>query len=104
MVTLAQLIQGLQCPRCGNSNSYIIHDIDRTENIGGNTVTVRLTVGECTICGEQALDDAATQRLFDAVEKLQKGSFTGLQYTGEAYRSLLKRLTFVAVRRPVVRR
>ena len=85
MPTLEALIAGLQCPRCGHDDTYIIRTIERTERVDSDTVTVTLRIGECTVCGEQALDDVATHKLFDAVQKLRDGSVTQLLQTGAAY-------------------
>jgi hypothetical protein len=86
MATLAELIAGLQCPRCGHDDTYVICNIERTERVGNNTLTIPLTVGECTICGEQALDDAAMRKLFDAVQELRNGNVSHLVHMGDAYR------------------
>lgn len=88
MTTLQELIDGLQCPRCGNIDTYIVRDIERTERVGNNTVSVALTVGECQVCGEQALDDLATRKLFDAVQELREGKLSQLVHMGEAYRRM----------------
>lgn len=42
MATLQALIDGLQCPRCGNSNTYVVRDIERTERVGKFTRLVRM--------------------------------------------------------------
>ncbi|HEY7832681.1 MAG TPA: YgiT-type zinc finger protein [Ktedonobacterales bacterium] len=84
-MNLTDLLDGVQCPRCGRENTYVKRDIERVAQVDGNTVTVTITVGECTFCGEQLLDDAATRRLEEAVEKIRSGVIGGLTATGTAY-------------------
>lgn len=86
MTTLAELITDLHCPRCGHDDTYIIRDIERTERVGDDTITIPLTVGECTVCGERALDDVAMHMLFDAVQELRAGNLSHIVQTGTAYR------------------
>lgn len=85
MPSLAAMIEGLQCPRCGREDTYVIREIDHTERVGHNTVTVTVTAGVCTNCGETALDDAAVQEIMDAVDKLRDGHTDQLVHAGEAY-------------------
>ncbi|HEU4783656.1 MAG TPA: hypothetical protein VFS83_09980 [Ktedonobacterales bacterium] len=85
MATLAEKLDGLQCPRCGHLNTYVVRDIEHTEKVGHDTVTVTVTIGVCTNCGEQALDSAATRKIQDAVNKLKNGAVSDLVHIGEAY-------------------
>lgn len=85
MVTLAKKLEGLQCPRCGRVNTYVIQDVEHTERVGRDTVTVTVTVGVCTNCGEQALDTTATHKIQDAINKLKSGALSDLVHVGEAY-------------------
>lgn len=85
MATLAEKLEGLQCPRCGNENTYVVRDVEHTEKVGSNTITVAVTIGICTVCGEEALDSTATQKIQDAVNKLKSGAVSDLVHMGEAY-------------------
>jgi len=85
MATLAEKLAGLQCPRCGHENTYVVRDVEHTEKVGSDTVTVKITVGVCTNCGEEALDSSATQKIQDAVNKLKTGKVSDLVHMGEAY-------------------
>ncbi len=86
MPTLPELIAGIQCPRCGHENTYVIREVEEVLSIDGDTVAVRITVGECSYCGERLLDRQATHKLEEAAEKLRAGATTDLIHTGEAYR------------------
>jgi len=88
MPTLESLIQDLQCPRCGHANTYVIQTVDHTENVSGNTVTVVVNAGVCTNCGERLYDDAATQKIVNAVQALRAGRVGELEQTGYAYQVL----------------
>jgi len=85
MATLVEKLEGLQCPRCGRVNTYVVQDVEHTERVGSDTVTVTVTVGVCTNCGEQALDTAAARKIQDAVNKLKMGALSDLVHVGEAY-------------------
>jgi YgiT-type zinc finger domain-containing protein len=86
MATLEEKLAGLQCPRCGRENTYVPREIEYTAKVGGNTVTVTIRAGVCTVCGEQLLDTTATDKVADAVRKLQQGRISDLIHMGEAYR------------------
>ncbi len=86
MPKLDELLEGLQCPRCGHENTYVPRSVDFTAKVGNDTVTVRVIAGVCTNCGEQLLDSAATQKVSDAVRRLQEGNISDLVHMGEAYR------------------
>lgn len=86
MATLAEKLEGLQCPRCGRINTYVIQNVEHTEKVRENTVTVTITAGVCTNCGEQALDSAATTKVQRAVEQLRSGAISKFEHMGEAYR------------------
>ena len=86
MATLAEKLEGLQCPRCGRVDTYVIRDVEHTEKVGDNTVTVMITAGVCTNCWEQALDSAATAKVERAADQLRTGATKGLVHMGEAYR------------------
>ncbi len=88
MPTLESLIKDLQCPRCGRLNTYVIQTVEHTEQVNGNTVTVAVSAGVCTNCGERLYDDAATQRIIAAVRALRSGQLGGLKQTGYAYQAL----------------
>ena len=88
MPTLSSLIKGLQCPRCGHLNTYVIQTVEHTENVNGNTVTVAVNAGVCTNCGERLYDDTATQKIVAAVQALRSGQLGGLEQTGYAYQAL----------------
>ena len=85
MATLEAMVEGLQCPRCGRENTYVIRDTEWTEKVAANTVTVTVRAGVCTNCGEEALDSVATRAIQAAVEKLRAGAYTELAHMGEAY-------------------
>jgi YgiT-type zinc finger domain-containing protein len=85
MATLAEKLEGLQCPRCGHEHTYVVRDVEHTEKVGHDTVTVTITVGVCTNCGEQALDSVAARKIEDAVKKLKAGAVSDLVHMGEAY-------------------
>lgn len=85
MATLAEKLEGLQCPRCGRENTYVAREVEHTERVGHDTVTVTITAGVCANCGERALDSAATRKIQEAVEKLRTGALTDLAHMGEAY-------------------
>jgi YgiT-type zinc finger domain-containing protein len=63
MAALAELLEGIICPRCGRENTYVVREVEQVIPVNHDVVTVPLTVGECTYCGERLLDDTATQRL-----------------------------------------
>jgi len=86
MPALTELLDGIQCPRCGHENTYAIREVEEVLSIDGNSVAVRITVGECSYCGEHLLDRQATHKLEDAAEKLRAGATADLIHTGEAYR------------------
>ncbi len=54
----------------GIENTYVVRDVEHTEKVGHDTVTVTITVGVCTNCGEQALDT----RCRPAANKLKAGA------------------------------
>ncbi len=85
MPTLAELLDGIICPRCGREQTYVIRDTEFTARVDGNTVTVTITVGECTYCGEQLLDKAASRKVEEAVERVRKGDTAQLTKTGTSY-------------------
>ena len=84
--SLPELLKGLQCPRCGRVDTYEVREIDFTERVAGDTVTVRVLAGVCTNCGEELLDDAATEAITAAVNRLKAGDVASLARTGSAYR------------------
>jgi len=86
MMTLKEKLAGLQCPRCGRENTYAPRDIEYTVKIGTDTVMVALRAGVCTNCSEHLLDTVATDKVTDAVRKLQQGHLSDLVHMGEAYR------------------
>lgn len=86
MATLEEKLTGLQCPRCGKENTYVARDVEYTAKVGSDTVTVMIRAGVCSNCGEQLLDTAATDKIADAVQKLQQGHASDLVHMGEAYR------------------
>ena len=88
MPTLESLVKDLQCPRCGLRNTYIVQAVEHTENVNGNTVTVAVSAGVCTNCGERLYDDAATQKIVAAVRALRSGQLGDLKQTGYAYQAL----------------
>lgn len=85
MATLAEKLEGLQCPRCGRENTFVVRDVEHTEKVGPDTVTVAITVGVCTNCGEEALDSAATRKIQEAVNALKTRALSDLVHMGEAY-------------------
>lgn len=85
MPTLAELLEGLQCPRCGRENTYAIRTVEHTEKVGPDTVTVTVEAGVCTNCDERLLDSAATRKVQQAVQKLRSGAVAELERTGSAY-------------------
>ena len=85
MSTLAELLEGVICPRCGRENTYVIREVEQTIPVNNDVVTVSLMVGECTYCGERLLDDAATQRLQAATRKVRQGALAELTRTGSVY-------------------
>lgn len=86
MPTLAEMIAVLQCPRCGRTESYVPRQIDFTAPVGdGSTVTVAITVGECTYCHERVFDQVATDQVAYAIEQARAGS-AAVERVGTAYR------------------
>lgn len=83
--TLAELLEGLHCPRCGRENTYVIRTIEHTEKVGLNTVTVTIEAGVCTNCDEHVLDATATRKVQQAVQKLKCGAVADFERTGTAY-------------------
>jgi YgiT-type zinc finger domain-containing protein len=73
MATPAELLAGLQWPRCGRENTCVIRDIEDTERVGHDTVAVSVTAGVCTNCGETVFDSAVTTEIEAAVDKLRSG-------------------------------
>jgi YgiT-type zinc finger domain-containing protein len=86
MTGLVEKLDGLQCPRCGRDNTYVVREIEHTAKVGNNTVTVQIQAGVCTNCGEQLLDMQATDKVEDAVRRLREGRYAELAHMGEAYR------------------
>lgn len=84
---IGEAIKGLQCPICGNINSYRLRDIDKIVRVGNNTVIIPITIGQCDFCGQQIMDAATTSRVFEARKKLAEGTTTGLAHVGETYRA-----------------
>ena len=82
---LAELLEGVMCPRCGREDTYVIKTIEHTEKIGPDTVSILVEAGVCTNCDERLLDAAATARIQDAVRKLKSGATVDLRRTGDAY-------------------
>ena len=39
--SLPELLKGLQCPRCGRIDTFEVREIDFTERVAGDTVTVK---------------------------------------------------------------
>lgn len=86
MSTLNKLLPGIQCPRCGRINTYAPRQVEHDFPVGdGGTVTVALTVGECSFCHEQVLDTVATERVRQAIEQARAGS-DAVEPTGTTYR------------------
>ncbi len=83
--TLAELLDGIVCPRCGREDTYVLRDIEYPVTVDGNAVTVAITVGECTYCGEQLLDKVASSTIEEAVRHLRQGDVAALMHTGESY-------------------
>jgi YgiT-type zinc finger domain-containing protein len=84
--SLPELLKGLQCPRCGRVDTYEVREIDFTERVAGDTVTVKVLAGVCSNCGEELLDDTATEAITVAVNRLKAGDVASLARTGSAYR------------------
>jgi YgiT-type zinc finger domain-containing protein len=82
MVILEDLIANLQCPICGQVNTYEIKDIDVTYKVGIHTVTVSVRAGVCSICGEHAYDATASAKIDDAVAALRTGTLMHLHREG----------------------
>jgi len=85
MATLHEKLDGLLCPNCGRENTYSVRSIEKTLRVGNDTVTVAVIAGVCQVCGEEALDDAATSRIDDAVQQVRTGDLQHLQAVGHAY-------------------
>lgn len=85
MVTLAELLEGIICPRCGRENTYMVREVEQVIPVNQDVVTVTLTAGECTYCGERLLDDKATQQLQEAARKVRQGALAELTRTGSVY-------------------
>lgn len=86
-MNIAEAIKGLQCPICGNVNSYRLRTIDKIVRVGDNTVIIPITVGQCDFCGEQIMDADTTTKVFEARKKLATGELAGLTHVGETYRA-----------------
>lgn len=85
-MNIAEAIKGLQCPICGNIDSYRLRDINKVEQVGDNTVIIPITVGQCSFCGEQIMDAETTTKVFEARQKLAEGTFSDFIHVGETYR------------------
>jgi YgiT-type zinc finger domain-containing protein len=83
--TLAEFLDALICPRCGWENSFTIREIEIVLRVRTDTITVKVTAGVCTHCGEEILDKTASDILDAAVQKLRDGDTSQLQHVGEAY-------------------
>jgi YgiT-type zinc finger domain-containing protein len=86
MPQLEDMIANLQCPICGQINTYTIKDIDVTYKVGQDTVTVNVHAGVCAVCGEHAYDAAASAKIDAAVTALRTKTQAHLQREGAAYR------------------
>ncbi len=86
-MNIAEAIKGLQCPICGNVDSYRLRNIDKMERVGNNTVLIPITIGQCDFCGEQIMDAETTTKVFEARKKLAEGALSGLVHVGETYRA-----------------
>lgn len=86
MATLEEKLAVLTCPRCGRDHSYEPREIDHVVRVGNNAVVVRVRVGVCEYCGEEAFDDAATAVVDAAVKKLREGATKDLTPIGTTYR------------------
>ncbi|HEY7127766.1 MAG TPA: YgiT-type zinc finger protein [Ktedonobacterales bacterium] len=85
MASLAELLEGIICPRCGREDTYRVRQVEQAIPVNNDVVTVRLTVGECSYCGERLLDDTATQRLQEATRKVRQGALSELTSIGSVY-------------------
>jgi YgiT-type zinc finger domain-containing protein len=86
MPALEELLAGTQCPRCGRIHTYVPRRVDFTAPVGdGSTVTVAITVGECTYCHERVLDQVATDQVAYAIAQARAGS-PAVERVGTAYR------------------
>lgn len=85
-MNIAEAIRGLQCPICGNIDSYRLRDINKVEQVGDNTVIIPITVGQCSFCGEQIMDADTTTKVFEARKKVAEGALSDLIHVGETYR------------------
>ncbi len=86
MSCLEDMIADLQCPICGNINTYILKDIDVTYKVGVDAITVTVRAGVCSVCGEHAYDAAASAKIDAAVAALRTQAHAHLQPEGAAYR------------------
>jgi hypothetical protein len=84
--SLSELLQGPLCQRCGRIDTYEVREIDLTERVAGDTVTVNVLAGVWSNCGEELLDDTATKAITAAVNRLKAGDVADLARTGSAYR------------------
>jgi YgiT-type zinc finger domain-containing protein len=87
IINITEAIKGLQCPICGNINSYRLRSIDKIERVGNNTVILPIIIGQCDFCGEQIMDAATTTKVFEARKKLAEGALADLTRVGETYRA-----------------
>ncbi len=86
-INISEAIKGLQCPICGNIDSYRLRNINKIEQVGDNTVIIPITIGQCSFCGEQIMDADTTAKVFEARKKLATGDLAGLTHIGETYRA-----------------
>jgi len=86
-MNIAEAIKNLQCPICGNIDSYRLSNVDNVERVGDNTVIIPITIGQCDFCGEQIMDADTTTKVFEARKKLAEGALAGLTHVGETYRA-----------------
>lgn len=82
-MTISEAIKGLQCPMCGNIDSYRLRDINKVEQVDNNTVIIPVTVGQCDFCGEQIMDADTTTKVSEARKKLATGNLAGFTLVGE---------------------
>lgn len=86
-MNIAEAIKGLQCPICGNVDSYRLRDIEKIERVGDNAVLIPITIAQCDFCGEQIMDDETTRKVFETRKKLAESAPAGLTPVGTTYRA-----------------
>ncbi len=62
-------IAGKPCDMCG-LGVYVIKQVEEPVTVDGKTITIPVTIAECSHCGERVYDDEATTKIQAAYKQL----------------------------------